>query len=520
MRFPLLLFCLVFVACESAAKPAAPSIQSILPRVATPGGVIVVQGSNFDPHASVQIGNVNATVLSGQANELRVQMPNLEVGDYDLKVSNPDMQFDTKPGPAVIGADDLEVVAHEALVTLEAGTNQTQASALASANGFEMTEFMPAPNGILGACGQPRAVFRDTKKRSTSDAINALQIVLSSLNPRYQADPRGIFGGSEISGTASFQTRAPVVAISLPSNISSIKVAVLDTGVSDHPTFSAGPGSSVLLPGRNFTGNDNPDDAREASLDVSDLGLYAGNTLGHGTGVAALIGARENSPSPLPNPVKVSTDAFGIASGVQILPIKVCTSQNGRNICYGSDVVQGVCHAIAQGANVINLSLGGRQAFRSLKNVLLEASNQGIVIVAAAGNQGEQNPPPTHYPAAYSLEIPGLIAVASAKFDGTNWQGSSFSTPGAWVSLAAPGEQVATAVVKDRGIGGYDFANLDGTSFAAPQVAATAAILRAMHGDWTPGQIKNRLLERVTATTCLLEKCGAGVLNIPSATAP
>ena len=516
MRYVLFL-CAVLVACsDPAPKLGAPTISTVFPRVAALGGTVTIQGSHFDPSASVKIGQTSVSVVSGTANELQVTMPNLEIGEYTVTVSNPDAQTDTKPGPAVIGTDDLDVVAHQALVTLEVGTTQAQASTIATANGFEIVEFIAAPNGVFGVCGQARAVFKDTQKRSTSEAINALQIILSSLNPQYQADPRGIFGGSEIQSIDATQTRAVPVPISLPPNLSSVKVAVLDTGVSDHPTFSANPGSSVLLPGRNFSNIDNPDDAREILADVSDLGLYTGAIMGHGTGVAALIGARSSSTPAL----SVSSDSFGIASGVQILPIKVCSSQNTRNICYGSDVIQGVCQAISQGANVINLSLGGRQAFRALKNVLLEAANQGIVIVAAAGNQGEQTPTPTHYPAAYSLEIPGLIAVASAKLNGKNWQGSSFSTPGTWVSLAAPGEQISTAVVKDRGIAGYDYAILDGTSFAAPQVAATAAILRAMHNNWTPAQIKTRLLERVTLTICAREKCGAGVLNVNQAIQP
>ncbi len=509
--------CIVLVACnDPSLKLDAPSISSVQPRVAAAGSTITIQGLHFDPNTSVKIGQTSVNVLSSASTQLEVQMPNLEIGEYTVTVSNPDAQTDTKPGPAVLGADDLEVVAHQALVTLEVGTSQVQASAIATTNGFEIAEFIPAPNGVSGVCGQPRAIFRDTQKRSTTNAINALQVVLSSLNPQYQADPRGIFGGSEIQSSSTSPTRAVPVPISLPSNLASVKVVVLDTGVSDHPTFSVSPGSSVLLPGRNFTNIDNPDDARETSSDVSDLGLYTGAIMGHGTGVAALIGARSSSIPAL----NVGSDAFGIASGVQIIPIKVCSSQNTRNVCYGSDVVQGVCQAIAQGAKVINLSLGGRQAFRALKNVLLEAANSGIVIVAAAGNQGEQSLTPTHYPAAYSLEIPGLIAVGSAKLNGTNWQGSSFSNPGTWVSLAAPGEQISTAVVKDRGIAGYDFANLDGTSFAAPQVAATAAILRAMHFDWTPAQIKTRVLERATLTTCAREKCGAGVLNVNQAIQP
>jgi subtilisin family serine protease len=508
---------LFLVACNDLPqKLAPPTIGSVSPRVAAVGGVVTIRGLHFDPNASVKIGQASANLLSGTTDELRVQMPDLELGEYEVTVINTDAQTDNKPGPAIIGSDDLEVVSHEALVTLEVGTTPSRAGQIASETGFEITEYIPAIANISGACGQPRAVFRDTQKRSTTDAINALQIALEALNPQYQADPRGIFGGSEIQSLNTNPTRATPVAINLPDNISNVKVAVLDTGVSDHPTFFSG-GSSVLLPGQNLTKTDNPADPRVTLTDVSDLGLYTGATIGHGTGVAALIGARSSDTSAL----NVGSDAFGIASGVQILPVKVCASQNERNICYGSDVVQGVCSAIAHGANVINLSLGGRQAFRTLKNVLLEASVRGIVIVAAAGNSGEQDPTPRHYPAAYSLEIPGLISVASAQFDGTNWRGSSFSTPGASVSLAAPGEQVLTAVVKDRGIAGYEFASLDGTSFAAPQVAATAAILRAMHLDWTPAQIKTRLLERVTTTAnCTNQKCGAGVLNVTQAIQP
>ncbi len=496
-----LLFLLVLMACADSSKVAV-QLLGVTPRVAAAGETVILRGAGFNTGSTVKIGAVNASIISSNAVEIQVVMPSLPIGEYNVLLRETDGTELVAPGPAVLGADDLDVVAREVLVK---GTfSQQEALEIASQNGFSLTQFQTDISNILPACNQHYAVFRDTRGRTTAVALNELQVAIQRINPSYEANPRSLLTGSQIA-TNAVPTPLPIPTIDDP-NLANVKVAVLDSGVSSHPSLLA-----TLGVGENLTNFDNPSDPRALQSDVSDLGLYGANIMGHGTGVAALISGSSLGLSR------------GYAVGAPILPFKVCQTQAGKNRCNGSDVVFGICQAVAGGAKVINLSLGGKQPFRALKQVLLEVSAQNISLVAAAGNDGASaNPPanyPANYPAAYALEVPGLIAVAASEFDGTNWLGSSYSTPGDWVSLSAPGAN-ETAVVTDNGVAGYGIATLEGTSFATPIVSAAVARIIAKNPSWTPAQIKTRLENTAQAISCSRPKCGAGLLDINAAIQP
>jgi subtilisin family serine protease len=491
-----LLFLLVLMACTDSSKVVV-QLLGVTPRVAAAGETVVLRGTGFASGSTVKIGAVNASIISSNASEIQVVMPSLPIGEYNVLLREADDTEFIVPGPAVLGSDNLDVVAREVLVM---GTfSQQEALEIASQNGFDLTQFQTAISTVLPACNQHYAVFRDIRGRSTAVSLNELQVALQHINPSYEANPISILAGSQITTNA---VPTPVPIPMDDPNLVNVKVAVLDSGVSSHPSLLA-----TLAAGENLTNFDNPSDPRALQADVSDLGLYGANMMGHGTGVAALIAGSSLGLSK------------GYAVGTPILPFKVCQTQAGKNRCAGSDVVFGICQAVANGAKVINLSLGGKQPFRALRQVLLETSAQNISIVAAAGNDGANANPPANYPAAYALEIPGLIAVAASENNGTNWLGSSYSTPGDWISLAAPGAN-QTAVVTDNGVAGYGLATLEGTSFATPIVSAAVARLIAKNPTWTPAQIKARLEGTAQTISCSRVKCGAGLLDINAAIQP
>ncbi len=482
-----------FVACT--APGPTPSVRSVSPRVAAAGETVAVRGANFQGGLNLRLGDssLRADVISPDL--LRFTMPGLSVGEYTLHLSNPGGESTSVPGPAVLGRDDEDVVSGTVFVTFAADTTQAVAVQLAQDEGFSLESFAPPEAGSSGACGKASAVYRDLHGRSTSDAINDLNAALERLNPLFEADPRSALTGSD--APTIFAPSGEVQKLDVPANIGAVRVAVLDTGVSPHPLLSD------LERGRNFT-------VRGSAEDVSDDGLYDGATLGHGTGVAALIAGQFPEDPPSLFAWNFAVQALrGGARGARILPVKVCAAAHGRNLCIGSDVVQGVCYAVNRGANVINLSLGGRQPMRALKNVLLEASAQGVTVVTAAGNRGQDSTRPRHYPAAYAPEIPGLIAVGATRDD----TGAPFSSRGGWVSLAAPADPVKTAVL------GGEQADLSGTSFAAPQVSAVAAVLHAQHPTWNAEEIRARIVATALATPrCPEDVCGAGVLDASAAT--
>ena len=229
-----------------------------------------------------------------------------------------------------------------------------------------------------------------------------------------------------------------------------VVVAVLDTGVdATHPD----------LQGRVLSGFDVYNPNGDGRKDPN----------GHGTHVAGIIAAGRNAQG-----------GQGLASGAQILPVRVLDETG-----YGddSDVARGVIWAVAHGAQIINMSLGGEEANTQLAEAVAGAIQAGVVVVAAAGNGGALQGG-TVYPAAN----PGVIGVAAT---GGDDRAAWFSTRGSWVDIAAPG----VGILSTWPGGGWEFES--GTSMASPMFAAAVAVV-AQGAAITPAAAAARLL--VTAT--------------------
>jgi thermitase len=207
---------------------------------------------------------------------------------------------------------------------------------------------------------------------------------------------------------------------------SNIKIAVLDTGVDkNHPD----------LAGKVFSGYDFINGDSDPSDDKY-----------HGTAVAGVIAALTNN----------SLEVAGLASGSTILPVKVLDS-NGSG---PYDVIaKGIIYATENGAKVINLSLGGPSYSATLENAVNYAFSNGVVVVAAAGNQSG----PVNYPAAFK----NVVAVSATD---QNDAKASFSNFGAEIDISAPGVLIYTTNSAPNTYG-------NGTSFASPHVAAAAAMI-------------------------------------------
>jgi hypothetical protein len=505
----------------------SPQITSVTPRFAAPGDLVTITGSGFDTRASVKIGDKIATISTVKSDSIIATMPPLAPNDYVVTVINPNQKSDSKPGPSVLGASTQtsDYIDGEVFVTLEPTIDEVKLKSLAAQNGFTVLKFIAPLPGSVGACSKGYGVLKDaTQGRSTKDAINKV----AEQSEVYDADPHTSGRGDAYIDPGPTTNQKPEIDVinaeraynlikSKSISLSSSRVAVLDTGVSTHYEFmdTFAFKAKNLEAGKNFTPEDNVADPRVGSEDVSDLGFSQNaGAGGHGTGVAAVIAAIDDNANG--QPANVLSPIVGGAAGASILPVKVCTKDNK---CLGSDVIAGLCYAINQKVSVMNLSFGGDTPSHSLKAVLETANTQGIAVVAAAGNDGDSAP--AHYPAAYSSSIDGLIAVGSAAPTrvSLNWTGSAFSIPGAWVDLVAPGQTVYTATVNPSStFEVFGYGNLEGTSFAAPWVSATAVMLKALYPDWTPAQIKTQIVSKAKPLTCSsLIKCGAGLLNMGDA---
>jgi subtilisin family serine protease len=203
-----------------------------------------------------------------------------------------------------------------------------------------------------------------------------------------------------------------------------------------------------------------------ANADVVNSG---GNS--HGTGVAGIAGARAGN----------GEGSAGVAPGVQIMPLVVG---------YGSSVditaaAAAIHYAVDHGADVINASWGGPGLSPVLTAAIDYANAHGVLVVAAAGNDSLDRDTSPMWPA--NSASPAVLTVGSSTAADTI---SSFSGYGAAnVDLFAPGQ----GIVSPAPGGGY--VAMDGTSMAAPEVAAAVALYRAHYPTVPMAQLRQQLLD-------------------------
>lgn len=224
-----------------------------------------------------------------------------------------------------------------------------------------------------------------------------------------------------------------------------VTVAVIDSGVyAQHTDFN---GANIL-----------------PYYDVA--GTATGVDGWHGTFVAGVIAAQVGNG--------IGVD--GVAPNVTILPI--CVTKNGNS--YISWLVEAIDYAVAQGVDVINLSIGGTNASQAMKEACRRALDAGIILVAAAGNyrSGQSQSSGTYmYPASFD----GVVSVSACRQEGeTVIFDNSYSYFNDQVTVAAPGTAIRS-LYPDGGT--Y---TSEGTSFAAPAVTAMAAMAKQRCPDITP----------------------------------
>lgn len=221
-----------------------------------------------------------------------------------------------------------------------------------------------------------------------------------------------------------------------------VKVAVIDSGVDrENPELNGG---QVL---------DGCDWVTSPTNECRGTGVLDEN--GHGTHVAGIIAAKNDG-----------FGATGVAPGVSILPLRVLGADGSGWL---SDIAVAIDYAVANGAKVINLSLGGTLDYSLIRISVEQAVASGVTVVAAAGNGGSGAA--ASYPAAY----PGAIAVAATTESNLI---ATYSNSGNYIDVAAPGSAILSSWPTGTG-----YARLSGTSMASPHVAALAALIIQRNTD-------------------------------------
>ncbi len=232
-----------------------------------------------------------------------------------------------------------------------------------------------------------------------------------------------------------------------------IKIAILDSGVDYLDNIQIAEQINLIPGQEDFTT------------------MYIDET-GHGTAIAGIIAGK----------TRQGETATGINPEVELYSAKILDENNQAPL---SRIIEGIHWAIEKDVQIINMSFGTPQYSLALENAIKEATDKGILVIAAAGNGGEnnactapdmanvqndedstQNTGTVEYPAAF----PEVLAVGSVNAQGTV---SEFSAQGESLELVAPGE-----AVRVTGAFGEDMV-ASGTSMAAPHVAAVASLLWA-----------------------------------------
>ena len=234
-----------------------------------------------------------------------------------------------------------------------------------------------------------------------------------------------------------------------------VTVAVIDSGVNTNEASLQG----ALLAGYDFINN---------SPVVTDES-------GHGTAVATLIAGQ----GPF----------YGIAPDAKILPLRVLDHNNegslyhvSRAILYAANLLEDMPNPTP--ANVINLSLGYYSYSSALDDVIQQVTDAGVTVVAAAGNNGSNS-------VAFPAALEDVIAVGAAEVNKGVWQRSNYSNYGQGLTVLAPlggltdtnkgtyAESGVLSAFNNQQDGDY----YQGTSFAAPQVSALAALMLSLNPD-------------------------------------
>ncbi|AUB36465.1 Serine protease, subtilisin family [Nostoc flagelliforme CCNUN1] len=257
-----------------------------------------------------------------------------------------------------------------------------------------------------------------------------------------------------------------------------VVVAVVDTGVDyNHEDLK----NNIWTNTKEIAGNAIDDDGNgyiddNYGWNFSDKNNNTLDNNGHGTHVSGTIAGENNNYG-----------VTGIAYNAKIMPVKVLNESGSGSY---SSISKGIRYAVDNGANVINLSLGGASSNRTLESAINYASSKGVIVVMAAGNDGNSSP---DYPARYAYK--SGIAVGAVDKNNNLADFSNRSGANEISYVTAPGVKVNSSVPNNQ------YGTYSGTSMAAPHVAGVVALMLSANPNLTDAQVRQIVAETAENST-------------------
>lgn len=280
-----------------------------------------------------------------------------------------------------------------------------------------------------------------------------------------------------------------------------VVVAVIDTGVNYNHTDLA---SNMWINPDEVAGNGIDDDLNGVVDDVYGYNAITGTGIslddnGHGSHCAGVIGAKGNN----------STGIAGLNWNVKLISIKFLSSTGSGSLWNAVKGLTYVTNLKKRGINIVltSNSWGGGGFYQTLYDAIAATQNEGMLFVAAAGNDAQNLDSTPSYPASYNLD--NIVSVAAISSLGVK---ASFSNYGATtVDIAAPGVEIYSTWYT----AGYQYSS--GTSMAAPQVSGALALWKAYKPALTWQQLKTVLYSSASTNSQLTSTIiGGRELNILS----
>ncbi|QSJ16883.1 S8 family serine peptidase [Nostoc sp. UHCC 0702] len=257
-----------------------------------------------------------------------------------------------------------------------------------------------------------------------------------------------------------------------------VVVAVVDTGVDyNHQDLNNNIWTNtkeIADNGIDDDGNGYIDDVRGWNFSGSNNNTLDDN--GHGTHVSGTIAGENNDYG-----------VTGIAYNAKIMPVKVLNESGSGSY---SAIANGIYYAVNNGANVINLSLGGDYSSSTLKSAVEYASSKGVIVVMAAGNDGESSP---DYPARYAKNYGIAVGAVDSSNNMADFSNRSGSNELAYVT--APGVDVYSTLPDNQ------YGTFSGTSMASPHVAGVVALMLSANRNFTDAEVRQIITDTAGNST-------------------